>query len=104
MPLEITTYRTDGEYTDNRHPKSVSFTGDLTEDLSRRDFTINAMAYSEKCGLVDKFGGSADIRSRLIRTVGDPDRRFNEDALRMMRALRFASVLDFEIEENTKKR
>lgn len=103
MPLEITTYRTDGEYTDNRHPKSVSFTGDLTEDLSRRDFTINAMAYSEKCGLVDKFGGSTDIRSRLIRTVGDPDRRFTEDALRMMRALRFASVLDFEIEENTKK-
>ena len=100
-PLEITTFRLDGEYEDNRHPKSVTFTSDLGADLGRRDFTVNAMAYSKKTGTVDLFGGQNDLKNRIIRCVGDPDRRFNEDALRILRALRFASALDFEIEEKT---
>ncbi len=103
MPLEITTYRIDGAYADNRRPTSVQFTKSLTEDLARRDFTINAMAFSEKTGIVDPFGGEADLQNKIIRTVGDADLRFNEDALRIMRAIRFASVLDFEIEESTKR-
>lgn len=102
MSLEITTYRTDGEYIDNRHPENVSFTRNLADDLCRRDFTVNAMAYNDKTGFVDKFGGTDDLGSHLIKTVGDPDKRFGEDALRIMRALRFAAVLDFEIEEKTK--
>lgn len=101
MPLEITTYRTEGTYSDNRHPDSVAFTTSLREDVARRDFTMNAIAYSPARGLIDHFGGEADIREGVIRCVGDPDTRFREDALRMMRGIRFASVLDFRIEENT---
>lgn len=101
MPLEITTYRTEGTYSDNRHPDSVSFTTSLREDVARRDFTMNAIAYSPTRGLIDHFGGEADIRAGIIRCVGDPDTRFREDALRMMRGIRFASVLGFRIEENT---
>ena len=100
-PLEITTFRLDGEYEDNRHPKSVTFTSNLGADLGRRDFTVNAMTYSKKTGTVDLFGGQNDLKNKIIRCVGDPDRRFNEDALRILRALRFASALDFEIEEKT---
>ena len=100
-PLEITTFRLDGEYEDNRHPKIVTFTADLGADLGRRDFTVNAMAYSKMTGTVDLFGGQNDLKNKIIRCVGDPDRRFNEDALRILRALRFASALDFEIEEKT---
>ena len=101
MPLEITTYRTEGTYSDNRHPDSVSFTTSLREDVARRDFTMNAIAYSPTRGLIDHFGGEADIRAGIIRCVGDPDTRFREDALRMMRGIRFASVLGFRIEKNT---
>lgn len=100
-PLEITTFRLDGEYEDNRHPKSVTFTSDLGADLGRRDFTVNAMAYSKMTGTIDLFGGQNDLKNGIIRCVGNPDRRFNEDALRILRALRFASALDFEIEEKT---
>ncbi len=98
--VEITTYRTDGEYKDFRHPEKVCFARNIEDDLSRRDFTMNAIAYSENCGFVDPFGGCEDIRNRIIRCVGDAKRRFEEDALRIMRALRFSSVLGFEIEEN----
>ena len=100
-PIEVTTYRVDGEYTDSRRPDSVSFTTSIEDDLSRRDFTVNAMAYSEKRGLVDLFGGREDLRRGIIRAVGDPEKRFTEDALRIMRAFRFSAQLDFEIEENT---
>ena len=100
---EITTFRTDGEYTDNRHPESVTFVRDLNEDLSRRDFTINALAYSEERGLQDNFHGIDDIDNKIIRCVGSPDRRFGEDALRILRALRFSSVLGFDIEKRTAK-
>ena len=99
--MEITTFRIDGEYEDNRHPKEVSFTRSLSEDLARRDLTVNAMAYSPETGVVDLFGGKNDLESGLIRAVGDPDKRFNEDALRILRALRFASTLDFGIETET---
>ena len=99
--LEITTFRTDGAYLDNRHPSSVSFSRSLGDDLSRRDFTVNAMAYSERTGLVDLFGGHEDLKNGIIRCVGDPDKRFSEDGLRIMRGLRFASTLGFEIEEKT---
>lgn len=122
---EVTTYRIDGEYEDSRHPKEVIFTSDLLEDLKRRDFTINAMAYnhledsdwnigidvgknrnsfdSQKNGLVDAFGGMEDIENKIIRCVGNPIHRFEEDALRMMRAVRFSAQLGYEIEEETKK-
>ena len=100
-PFEITTFRIDKDYLDNRRPEKVLFTRSLEEDLARRDFTINAMAYSEKTGLIDVFGGASDLEHGIIRTVGDADTRFNEDALRIMRALRFSSVLGFEIEEKT---
>ncbi|MBR6807434.1 MAG: phosphohydrolase [Clostridia bacterium] len=100
-PLEITTYRIDGEYTDNRHPDSVSFTDDITLDLSRRDFTVNAMAYSPTLGLMDPFGGMKHLKERRIVCVGSPTARFNEDGLRILRALRFASVLDFTIDPAT---
>lgn len=98
---EVTTYRIDGEYEDSRHPKEVQFTASLREDLRRRDFTINAMAYNEEAGLVDIFGGIEDIRAKKIRCVGDPMERFSEDALRMMRAVRFSAQLGYEIEEET---
>lgn len=99
---EVTTYRIDGEYEDGRHPKSVEFTANLEEDLKRRDFTINAMAYSHQTGLVDIFGGVNDLEERCIRCVGSPKDRFTEDALRILRALRFSAQLGFEIEEETK--
>lgn len=101
IAVEITTYRIDGDYRDHRHPEKVEFTASLKEDLSRRDFTINAMAYSHKEGVVDFFDGRADLENGIIRAVGNPYQRFDEDALRILRALRFASRFDFEIEKNT---
>lgn len=100
-PVEVTTFRVDGDYTDNRHPDSVAFVSRVEEDLSRRDFTINAMAYNPTRGLVDAFGGQEDLKAHLIRCVGDPDARFNEDGLRIMRALRFASRFGFDVERET---
>ncbi len=97
---EVTTYRIDGEYTDGRHPDGVRFTNDIALDLKRRDFTVNAMAYSEKYGLTDPFCGEEDLRGKIIRAVGDPRERFSEDALRIMRALRFSSKLNFKIEDS----
>lgn len=100
--FEVTTYRIDGEYLDGRHPDKVTFTPSLLEDLKRRDFTVNAMAYNEKKGLVDAFGGLEDLERRRIRCVGDPRERFTEDALRILRAVRFSAQLDFTIEEKTR--
>lgn len=100
---EVTTYRIDGRYSDGRHPESVEFTPVLGEDLKRRDFTINAFAYDPKSGVVDLFGGLDDLKSGIIRAVGDPRRRFEEDALRIMRAVRFSAQLSFEIEEQTRE-
>ncbi len=100
---EITTYRIDGEYKDNRHPEEVIFTDKLSGDLSRRDFTVNAIAYNPLNGYVDLFNGRDDINKKIIRGVGVPAKRFQEDALRMMRAVRFSAQLDFSIEENTLK-
>ncbi|MCX7714983.1 MAG: HD domain-containing protein [Clostridia bacterium] len=100
---EVTTYRMDGDYTDGRHPNSVIFMDNIKDDLSRRDFTVNAMAYSPRRGLADFYGGKKDIENKIIRCVGDPEKRFLEDALRMLRAVRFSAVLGFEIEESTKK-
>ena len=99
--FEITTFRHDGEYRDARHPENVEFVSSLEEDLKRRDFTINAMAYSERTGLIDLFGGREDLKNGVIRAVGDPEKRFREDALRILRALRFASKLGFCIEKKT---
>ena len=99
---EVTAYRIDGDYIDGRHPESVEFTANLTEDLKRRDFTINAMAYNRKKGLVDIFGGCQDLENKIVRCVGDAKERFTEDALRVMRAVRFAAQLGFEIESDTK--
>lgn len=101
--FEVTTYRVDGEYADGRHPKEVTFTASLEEDLKRRDFTINAMAYNPTEGLVDLFHGLDDLKNKVIRCVGDPLERFSEDALRIMRAVRFSAQLGFQIEEGTKK-
>lgn len=101
-PYEITTFRTDGVYSDSRHPESVDFITDINADLARRDFTINAMAYNETDGLIDLFGGRQDLEAGVIRAVGNPDLRFKEDALRIMRALRFSSQLGFALEEGTK--
>lgn len=101
--FEVTTYRVDGQYEDGRHPKEVSFTASLTEDLRRRDFTINAMAYNDTAGLVDIFGGMEDLEKGIIRCVGDSEERFGEDALRMMRAIRFSAQLGYTIEEHTRK-
>ncbi|WP_160691469.1 CCA tRNA nucleotidyltransferase [Clostridium sp. C2-6-12] len=95
---EVTTYRTDGEYEDNRHPKEVKFVSSLKEDLARRDFTINAMAFNEQTGLVDYFNGLSDLKDKIIKTVGIPEERFKEDALRMLRAVRFSAQLDFNID------
>lgn len=99
--FEVTTYRVDGEYRDLRHPSEVSFTKSLAEDLRRRDFTINAMAYNPATGLLDLFEGRKDLEAGIIRCVGDPDERFSEDALRILRAVRFAAQLGFEIEPGT---
>lgn len=101
-PIEITTYRLESGYSDNRHPDSVEFVSNLKEDLKRRDFTINAIAYNDKDGIIDLFNGIEDLKNKIIRTVGNANERFREDALRILRALRFSSVLSFSIEKNTK--
>lgn len=101
IPIEITTYRTDGKYSDHRHPESVSFSSSLLEDTSRRDFTMNAIAYQSKEGFIDYHGGISDIQNKTIRCIGDPDIRFSEDALRILRAIRFFSSLGFIIEKDT---
>ncbi len=98
---EITTFRVDGDYADNRHPEAVQFTPSLTLDLARRDFTVNAMAWNEKTGLIDPFGGQTDLERGVLRTVGEPDERFAEDGLRIMRALRFSSTLGFPLSPET---
>ena len=100
---EVTTYRIDGDYEDARHPKNVHFTRDIGEDLKRRDFTINAMAYNERTGLLDLFSGREDLKNGIVRAVGDPMERFSEDALRILRAFRFAAKLGFSVEESTAK-
>lgn len=101
VPVEITTFRSDGKYTDHRKPDSVRFEKELGEDLKRRDFTVNALCYNDREGIVDMFGGIDDISGKIIRCVGKPQERFDEDALRIMRAMRFSSVLGFEIEKGT---
>ena len=103
VPYEITTFRTDGSYTDHRHPDSVTFVKEVAGDLARRDFTVNAMAYSPRDGLVDLLGGREDLSRRIIRCVGVPKERFEEDALRILRALRFASVYDFSVDPETEE-
>ncbi len=100
-PYEITTYRVDGEYSDNRRPEGVSFTKSLREDLKRRDFTVNALAYNPDEGIVDLFGGENDLKNGIIRAIGDPNKRFNEDGLRILRGLRFASQYNMKIENET---
>ena len=100
-PVEVTTFRFDGEYKDARHPEKVTFTRNIADDLSRRDFTVNAIAYNPQKGIIDLFGGESDIETRVIRCVGDPEKRFGEDALRILRAFRFVSKLDFEIDRET---
>ena len=100
-PIETTTYRTDGTYSDGRHPDSIEFARTLEEDLARRDFTVNAMAWAPEAGVVDPFGGTRDLENRLLRCVGDARERFSEDGLRVMRALRFAAVYGFDVEEAT---
>lgn len=99
--VEITTFRKDGDYKDHRHPNKVDFTDKLSMDLERRDFTVNAMAYSQRTGLIDLFGGKDDLAKRIIKAVGDPYKRFDEDALRILRALRFSAKLDLDVEEKT---
>ena len=101
--FEVTTYRIDGKYEDNRHPSKVQFTRSLSEDLLRRDFTINAMAYNEQDGLVDLFHGMEDLKKGVIRCVGNAEARFSEDALRILRAIRFSAQLGFEIEKETRQ-
>lgn len=103
LPLEVTTYRADGQYSDGRHPDSVCFSQNLTEDLMRRDFTINAMAYHPAAGLIDPFGGQRDLQQRQIKAVGEARQRFSEDSLRILRALRFASCLGFSLERETEQ-
>ncbi len=103
VPYEVTTFRTESSYTDSRHPDSVTFVRNVNEDLSRRDFTMNEIAYSPRKGIIDPFGGELDINNRIIRAVGNPEKRFSEDALRILRALRFSSVLGFDIENRTKE-
>ncbi|HAN20458.1 MAG: hypothetical protein A2Y15_01910 [Clostridiales bacterium GWF2_36_10] len=102
IPYEITTFRTEGVYSDNRRPDTVFFSDFIEDDLKRRDFTVNALAYSPKSGLIDLFGGISDLENKILRAVGEPEKRFSEDALRIIRGLRFASVLSFEIEPITK--
>ena len=101
MPVEVTTFRSDGDYKDHRRPENVRFEKELSQDLKRRDFTINAMCYNEQEGIIDLFGGVSDLEKGIIKCVGDPEQRFEEDALRIMRAVRFASTLDFQIEKDT---
>ena len=103
QPFEVTTFRKDGDYNDFRHPDSVDFTDDIEGDLSRRDFTMNAIAFSPEVGVVDRFNGIKDIENKIIRAVGDANERFKEDALRLLRAVRFAAKTGFSIEENTYK-
>ena len=98
-PIEVTTFRTEKGYLDNRHPDSVEFVTNLADDLARRDFTVNAMAYNHTDGLIDLYGGKTDLENKILRTVGDSERRFKEDALRILRLFRFASTLNFQIEE-----
>lgn len=100
IPYEVTTFRTDGVYSDGRHPDSVEFTNDLIKDLSRRDFTINSLAYNNEEGILDYFGGIKDLQDKLIRCVGNPEDRFSEDALRMARACRFSSQLNFKLDQS----
>lgn len=102
-PIEITTFRIDGAYSDSRHPEKVTFSDRIADDLSRRDFTINALAWNRESGVVDCFDGVSDLHKGLIRAVGDPQKRFEEDALRILRAYRFSARLGFSIEENTRK-
>ena len=99
--VEVTTYRIDGDYVDNRRPENVVFTSQLFEDLKRRDFTINALVYADNDGIIDYFGGIGDINKRIIKCIGAPSKRFNEDALRILRAIRFSAKLDFDIESDT---
>ena len=99
--FEVTTFRKDGDYLDHRKPSSVEFVSNIKEDLSRRDFTVNALAFNEKVGVIDYFNGISDLKNKVIRAVGNPDTRFKEDALRMLRAIRFSSQLDFIIDEDT---
>ena len=101
VPYEVTTFRVETGYSDHRHPDAVAFVGDVREDLARRDFTVNAMAWNPEEGLIDLFGGAEDLRAGIVRCVGEPAARFGEDALRILRALRFASVYGFRIEERT---
>ncbi len=100
-PIEVTTFRTDGSYSDSRRPDKVQFVANLDGDLARRDFTVNALAFNEKTGLVDLYGGNADLENKILRAVGDPQKRFQEDTLRILRLFRFAATLGFEIEEKT---
>lgn len=101
QPIEVTRYRIDGDYADHRRPDSVNFTGEFKDDLARRDFTVNAIGYNEKRGIFDCFGGKEDIERKFLRTVGDAERRFDEDALRISRAIRFGSTLGYTIESDT---
>ena len=103
MIYEVTTYRIDGDYTDSRHPNNVIFVDNLYEDLKRRDFTINAMAYNDEVGLIDRFGGIKDLENKIVRAVGDPKERFKEDALRLLRAIRFAAKLGFKLDKETEE-
>jgi len=103
LPVEVTTFRVDGDYGDGRHPDGVTFTRSLEEDLARRDFTVNAMAWSPSSGLVDLYGGAPDLKGKVLRCVGEPERRFTEDALRILRGLRFAAVLGFSLDEATER-
>lgn len=100
-PVEITTYRVDGSYSDSRHPDSICFARDITQDLARRDFTVNAMCFQNGAEIYDPFGGREDLKNRVLRTVGEPEQRFLEDALRMMRGLRFSATLGFKLEPQT---
>ena len=101
QPIEVTTFRTEGEYTDNRRPDNVEFVNNLREDLARRDFTVNAIAYNHTDGVIDYFGGKEDLQNKILKAVGNAEKRFSEDALRILRLFRFASTLNFKIEENT---
>lgn len=100
-PIEVTTFRTENEYSDSRHPESVNFVSNVAEDLARRDFTVNAMCYNHIDGLIDLFGGKEDINNKVLKSVGEAKTRFSEDALRILRLFRFAATLDFTIEKNT---